>query len=457
MDRLRLLTGSRHWLLLAALAFISLALGTAIFSGASFTSKSANNASLAAGSVQLSSSAPNQAIVSAAGMKPGESREGTISIGNQGDVAGSVTLKANGLTGMALAAVVVLKIEDVTGGATKEYEGKFGSFSSVDLGSFDAATTRKYRFVLSWPEASSEASLQGASTSLALQWEVAHGFTDTSSNPQTVSAVADWTAPTAEASAIAKSQGGTAGYVKEKGTYYVYAKVAESGNPPSGVASVKANVSAITSGQPAVSLVAGSYTAGGVSYDYRSAQLTASSGLTAGAKSYSLALADNAGNSRTQTFSTTVDNGPFAGSSFSAANGGGTGGKPEQGDSVTFGYSKAPEPGSILAEWSGVASASVSVTITQSSSNDSLSVPGTNLGTVALKGNYVSKTTTFSNSSMVLSGNSVTITLGSPGLSSALEEKTKRAPVWTPSSSVYDRADNACSTANVTAVNERQF
>jgi hypothetical protein len=170
MERLRLVAGSRHWLLLAALALISLALGTAIFSGANFTSKSANSASLAAGSVQLSSSAPNQAIVSAAGMKPGDSREGTISIGNQGDVAGIVTLKATGLTGTALAAVINLKVEDITSGTSKKYEGKLGSFSSVSLGSFAVGSTRKYRLTLSWPAASNEASLQGASTSLSFQW-----------------------------------------------------------------------------------------------------------------------------------------------------------------------------------------------------------------------------------------------------------------------------------------------
>ena len=86
MDRVRLISGSHRWLLLAALALLALALGSAMFSGASFSSKSANSASLAAGSVQLSSSKPNQAIVAATGMKPGDSREGTITIGNEGDV-----------------------------------------------------------------------------------------------------------------------------------------------------------------------------------------------------------------------------------------------------------------------------------------------------------------------------------------------------------------------------------
>jgi spore coat-associated protein N len=170
MDRLRLLVGSRHWLFLGALALTSFALGTAIFSGAGFTSKSANSASLAAGNIQLSSSLPNQAIVAASGMKPGDSREGTISIKNQGDVAGTVTLTATGLTGTALASLIDLKVDDTTSGTSQKWSGKLGSFSSVGLGSFAAGSTRSYRITLSWPSASNEASLQGASTSLTFQW-----------------------------------------------------------------------------------------------------------------------------------------------------------------------------------------------------------------------------------------------------------------------------------------------
>jgi spore coat-associated protein N len=170
MDRVRLLLESRRWLTLLGLALVSLALGSAMFSGASFTSKSANSASLAAGSIKLSSSQPNQAIVAASGMKPGDSRQGTISIGNQGD-AGTVTLSASGLTGAALAAVIDLKVEDTTGGGSvQKWSGKLGSFSSVSLGTFAAAATRSYQLTLSWPSASNEASLQGASTSLTFKW-----------------------------------------------------------------------------------------------------------------------------------------------------------------------------------------------------------------------------------------------------------------------------------------------
>ena len=171
MDRLNLLVHSRRWLLLGALALVSLALGSAIFSGASFTSKSANSASLAAASIQLSSSAPNQAIVAASGMRPGDSRQGTITIGNKGTASGSFVLKATRLTGSALAAVLDFKVEDTTGGAsTQKWSGKLGSFASAALGSIGAGESRAYRLTLSWPAAASEASLQGATTSLTFQW-----------------------------------------------------------------------------------------------------------------------------------------------------------------------------------------------------------------------------------------------------------------------------------------------
>lgn len=170
MDRIRLLIGSRRWLFLAALALVSLALGSAMFSGARFGSKSSNTAALGAGSLQLSSSKANQAIVAASAMKPGDSRQGTINISNEGDLPGTVSLQATGLTGTALAAVIDLKIEDTTSGTTQVYSGKLGSFTSVNLTALTTGTTRTYRFTLSWPSASNSASLQGASASLTFLW-----------------------------------------------------------------------------------------------------------------------------------------------------------------------------------------------------------------------------------------------------------------------------------------------
>jgi len=170
MDRVRPILESHRWLALAGLALISLTLGSVMFSGARFSSRSANSASLAAGSIQLSSTKPNQAIVSATGMKPGVSREGTISIGNEGDVDGALTLEASGLSGGALAAVLDLEVEDTTSGTTQKWSGKLDSLSSAGLGKLAPGETRKYLFTLSWPSGSTDPALQGASTSLTFKW-----------------------------------------------------------------------------------------------------------------------------------------------------------------------------------------------------------------------------------------------------------------------------------------------
>ena len=56
---------------------------------------------------------------------------------------------------------------------------------------------------------------------------------------------------------IGKTVGGVTGFIRQGGTYYVYATVAtDTGNPASGIASVKANVEGVTTGQTAVALVA---------------------------------------------------------------------------------------------------------------------------------------------------------------------------------------------------------
>jgi hypothetical protein len=283
-------------------------------------------------------------------------------------------------------------------------------------------------------------------------------FTDTTQNPQTLSAVTDFLAPSAGASVIAKSQGGVTGYVKAGGTYYVYASVTDSGDPASGIASVKADVSSITDKTTEV-LSAGSYTVGGVSNNYRSAQLTADGNLKAGSKSYTLTLTDAAGNVSTPSFSVTADNGPFEGSDFATGNvSGGTQGKPEKGDTVAFTFNKAPEPGSIVSGWDGSGTKSVAVSIEDKASEDTLAVEGTTIGSVALKGDFTEgKTTTFTGSSMSLSGSTVTVVLGTESAGSVKTNTGKSKAVWTPSASVFDRAWNACSTKNVNGADAKQF
>ena len=109
----------------------------------------------------------------------------------------------------------------------------------------------------------------------------------------------------------------TPGFVAAGGQYYVYANASDGG---SGLASVTADVSSITSGQTAVPLGTGTYTVGGITYGYRSAALTATVGIS-GSRSYTGTATDRVGRSRTSTASVSVDSTAPSGAITVPANG----------------------------------------------------------------------------------------------------------------------------------------
>jgi hypothetical protein len=281
-------------------------------------------------------------------------------------------------------------------------------------------------------------------------------YATTSNQGNSFTSAADWTAPSASASVIARTTAYLPGYIRQGGTYYVYANVTDGGNPPSGITSVTANVSSITTGQTAAPLVAGSYSAGGVTYNYRSASLTATNPLVAGTKVYTLTMTDAASNSATQSgFFVTVDNTAPAGSDVQTANGGATVGRAETGDRITYTFSEQIDTYSILAGWTGATTA-VTVRITNNSGGDRVTIRNAAntaqlpFGTVNLgRTDYVTTTRDFTNSTMVQSGAVITITLGTPS-GATTTAAGNGTMTWTPSATALDIAGNACSTAVVT-------
>lgn len=275
----------------------------------------------------------------------------------------------------------------------------------------------------------------------------------------TITAAADFIAPSASSEQIGKSSGGTPAFIKKGGTYYVYADVADSGNPASGVSKVTANVSSITSGSTATALSAGSYEVEGESFDYRSARLTAGSSLAEGPHAYSLTLTDAAGNGETETgFAVEVDNKAPTASDVQTTNHSTTVGLAQAGDAITYTYSEPPDPTSILSGWNGAATSVVvhlnnatndTVTVFNATNKTQLNLGSVNLG----RGDYTGSSITFgasgTASTMVLSGNSVTITLGTQSAAASTAGGTGTM-VWTPSASATDRAGNAASTATAT-------
>jgi hypothetical protein len=280
--------------------------------------------------------------------------------------------------------------------------------------------------------------------------------------------------PTLAGASIAKSTGGTGAYIKQGGTYYVYANVTGSGTPPAGVSSVTANVSAITTGQTAVAMTSGSYTVGTQTYDYRSAQLTAKSSLSAGSKSYTVSLTETGGTKTTTSYTVTVDDtAPHASGIQTANASGGVVGRAEQGDTITFTYSEPIDPDSLLSGWDGSSMNVAVALIDGSSSDDTLQVwdvPHVTqipFGTIDLgRKDYLTQHsydvfgvgTGFTPSTMVMNGSTITITLGTPTYT-ADTAAGSGTMTWTPSATATDLAGNASgtSTINESGTSDREF
>jgi hypothetical protein len=310
---------------------------------------------------------------------------------------------------------------------------------------------------------------------IAIPAAIAAFTAKTANEGDTITAAADFAAPPISATVLAKSLGGTVGFIRKGGGYFVYANVgADPGNPATGLASVKANAAEFTTGQTEVALVSGSFTAGGVSYNYRSAELTANA-TTEGSKTYSVTTKDNAGNTKTVAGTATIENTVPTASDIQTTNAsGGTNGLAEQGDTIVYTYSKAIEPQSILAGWTGASTSVVvrlvdngllglstgndEIVINNAANSAQLPLGGVNMG----RGDYVAGVlggsvyfgNTGTPSTMVMSGNTITITLGTYAAESILVARGTAAGtgtmVWTPVATPYDRAGNVISTTAAT-------
>jgi hypothetical protein len=264
----------------------------------------------------------------------------------------------------------------------------------------------------------------------------------------------DRTGPAISVAALIKAEGGTSGHVHQGGTYHVYASAADAG---SGVATVSADASSITTGATSVSLSAGSWTIRGVTYGYRSALLTANGTLAEGAKALTVSATDVAGNTSVSSPGATVDNtAPSAADVQSANASGGTVGKAEAADTLTLTFSEPIEPESLVAGWDG-SSTTVTLRIISAGASedraalyDAANTTQLQVGTIRLgSSDYATATVSFTDSSMRIVGSSLVITLGTPNAPASLGTVTTAGTMrYGAASSLYDRAANACSTAN---------
>jgi hypothetical protein len=186
---------------------------------------------------------------------------------------------------------------------------------------------------------------------------------------------------------------------------------------------------------------------------------------------------DSAGNTATSTAHTfTIDTTAPARVSIAAANGTGTSGHLDAGDTITYTYSEPMLASAILAGWSGGSAATVKVrffsgttdafTVLDSASaaNVKLDAGTANGGGVSLGSgaNFVTGTVTFgATMTQSADGKSFVVTLGSPDIASrVVATRTGTANMtWTPKAGATDLAGNAlASTATWTETDaDRDF
>ena len=298
----------------------------------------------------------------------------------------------------------------------------------------------------------------GGVTSLALMTKV----TTVGGNAFTTAAKFDIVPPTISASVISKTTEYLTGYVKQGGNFYVYANVTDTGTNATGVASVTANVSSIKAGVTSLALAAGSYSVGGVSYNYRSASQTADNPKANGTYSYSITATDNAANSANASYSVVIDSTAPTGSDIQTTNGG-TAGRPDTNDTIIFTYSERIDTQTILSGWTG-GSTAVTIRFSDSGTSDLVAIWNAgntaqlSLGSVALNGDYVTANTVFTGT-MVQSGATITVTLGTMTSGTVRTNGTALIMSWTPSATATDAAGNACSTTakSETGTNDVDF
>jgi hypothetical protein len=279
-----------------------------------------------------------------------------------------------------------------------------------------------------------------------------------------ITAAPDFRGPNVSQVAVGKSTGGAFGSIRSGASYYVYANVTDVGSPASGVSTVIANVSSFDTGQVAVPLNSGSWTVNGQTFNRRSAMLTANTGMANGTRNYTVTATDVALNVTLANGSVTIDGTTPSATDVQTTNVG-TAGRPEVGDSMTLTFSESMDPNSIMPGWDGSA-LTVIAGFQNAAGGDQFQVWNTDFDTQARFGtismgrtDFTTNQLGFLESTMTMSGNTVTITLGGQVYGPVTTVGGTGTMRWTPSNQAIDVAGNAMSTTarNETGSADRDF
>jgi spore coat-associated protein N len=169
---------------LGALSALIAAVAVAVGSSASFTASSANPSNtFAAGSLSILNSNEALAVLTASGMKPGDSATGTVDVQNTGSLSGAFTLSRSNIVDSdvvnplsAKLNLVVKDCGDFTSGAPTcdagdpvKYTGTIAAMGSSALGTFAGSEEHRYQFVVTF-DSNANNLYQGDNSSVQFDW-----------------------------------------------------------------------------------------------------------------------------------------------------------------------------------------------------------------------------------------------------------------------------------------------
>ena len=164
---------SRKRMLIVPLAGLLVAAAVTVGSGADFVSNSVNTANaFSTGTLAQTNSKENQAIFSAANLKPGDTLNGKVTITNSGTLPATFTLTENATNGFVTKSNLTLTITR-TGESTPVWSGTFGELTgkpAIALGDFAAGESREYVFSTTLAQSATNAE-QGKSASAVYTWD----------------------------------------------------------------------------------------------------------------------------------------------------------------------------------------------------------------------------------------------------------------------------------------------
>jgi spore coat-associated protein N len=181
VNRLRALTRRNPRAVLTALATIGLAGAVTAGSGANFTAQMANPGNLvAAGTLAMSNSKADTAVLTTSNLKPGQSVTGTVDVQNTGSLDGVFSLAKANLVDTpatpAFSSKLTLTVTDLgdptvtpAPAPVQKYSGTVAGMGTLALGTWVPDEKHRYQFVITFPDGGgngADDAYQGAQTTV---------------------------------------------------------------------------------------------------------------------------------------------------------------------------------------------------------------------------------------------------------------------------------------------------